>query len=59
MRTLLNTEDRIELWVERQMDKADHRYFKGELTTEEYKNEMKRISYEADVYYSYLKVKVI
>lgn len=59
MRTLLNSEDHIELWVERQIDKADHRYFKGELTTEEYKKEMKRISSEAEIYYSYLKVKVI
>lgn len=58
MRTVLNSEDRIELWVERQIDKVDHRYFKGELTREEYEKEMKRISYEAEVYYSYLKVNI-
>lgn len=58
MRTVLNSEDRIELWVERQIDKVDLRYFKGELTREEYEKEMKRISYEAEVYYSYLKVNI-
>jgi len=50
----MNSEDQIERWVERQMDKVDLRYMKGELSTEEYEKEMKRISYEADVYYSYL-----
>jgi uncharacterized membrane protein len=50
----MKDEDHIERWVERQMDKVDLRYMKGELSTEEYKKEMKRISYEADVYYSYL-----
>jgi len=50
----MKDEDHIERWVERQMDKVDLRFMKGELSTEEYEKEMRRISNEADVYYSYL-----
>jgi hypothetical protein len=34
------TEEEIEIWVERQIDRIDSRYIRGQLTTEEYEIEM-------------------
>ena len=44
-------EDQIERWVERQQDRLDKRFLKGDLTQEEYDIQCKLISNEADQRY--------
>jgi hypothetical protein len=45
------TEDEIERWVEMMMDRLDMKYSIGRLSQEEYSDEVKKISKQADKYY--------
>jgi 3-hydroxyacyl-CoA dehydrogenase len=45
------TEDQIERWVEMMMDRLDMKYSTGRLTEEEYNEEVRKISKQADKYY--------
>lgn len=42
------TEDQVEIWVEMQMDRLDMKYTTGRISEEEYQEEVKRISKEAE-----------
>jgi hypothetical protein len=48
------TEDQIERWVEMMMDRLDMKYSVGRLSTEEYNEEVRKISKQADKYYDNL-----
>ena len=47
----LKTEDQIERWVEMMMDRLDMKYSIGRLSTEEYNEEVRKISKQAEKYY--------
>lgn len=47
-------EHEIELWVERQTDRADRAYMAGKLTDDEYRAETARINAEAEAMYEAL-----
>ena len=48
------TEDEIERWVEMMMDRLDMKYSVGRLTEEDYNEEVRKISKQADKYYDNL-----
>ena len=48
------TEDQIERWVEMMMDRLDMKFSTGRISEEEYRNEIRKISKQADKYYANL-----
>jgi hypothetical protein len=48
----MNSEDKIERWVEMQIDRLDMKYTIGRLTEEEYKAAMKEVNEQAERFYA-------
>jgi hypothetical protein len=53
---ILQTEQDIEVWAERAVDRLDSKYTKGQLTTDQYKEQTKALYEEIKELYKQVKI---